>query len=136
MNVRRGDIVLAFYPFACGTGTKKRPVLVVQDDRDNQRLTDTILRRSPAHGRFDDDGDRHRGRHSRNLGVHSGETCNEDLTDAVAFCVTAQRSCRAFQAFKYFAALGFDSFHFGSTGLLAIISNPWATMRSTLAMLA
>ena len=35
MNVRRGDIVLAFYPFASGSGTKKRPVLIVQNDRDN-----------------------------------------------------------------------------------------------------
>jgi mRNA interferase MazF len=43
MNVRRGDIVLAFYPFASGGGTKKRPVLVVQNDRDNQRLTNTIV---------------------------------------------------------------------------------------------
>ena len=45
-------------------------------------------------------------------------------------------ACSCFQAFRYFAALGFDSFHLGSTGLLAIISRPWATMRSTLAMLA
>jgi mRNA interferase MazF len=43
MNVRRGDVVLAFYPFASGTSTKKRPVLVVQNDRDNQRLTNTIV---------------------------------------------------------------------------------------------
>jgi mRNA interferase MazF len=43
MNVRRGDIVLAFYPFASGAGAKKRPVLVVQNDRDNQRLTNTIV---------------------------------------------------------------------------------------------
>lgn len=43
MNVRRGDVVLALYPFAAGGGTKKRPVLVVQNDRDNQRLTNTIV---------------------------------------------------------------------------------------------
>ena len=43
MNVRRGDIVLASYPFASGSGTKKRPVLIVQNDRDNQRLTNTIV---------------------------------------------------------------------------------------------
>jgi mRNA interferase MazF len=43
MNVRRGDIVLASYPFASGVGGKKRPVLVVQNDRDNQRLTNTIV---------------------------------------------------------------------------------------------
>ncbi len=43
MTVRRGDIVLAPYPFASGTGTKKRPVLIVQNDRDNQRLANTIV---------------------------------------------------------------------------------------------
>jgi mRNA interferase MazF len=43
MNVRRGDVVLAYYPFASGAGVKKRPVLVVQNDRDNQRLRNTIV---------------------------------------------------------------------------------------------
>jgi len=43
MTVRRGDIVLAPYPFASDTGTKKRPVLIVQNDRDNQRLANTIV---------------------------------------------------------------------------------------------
>jgi mRNA interferase MazF len=43
MNVRRGDILLASYPFASGVGGKKRPVLVVQNDRDNLRLTNTIV---------------------------------------------------------------------------------------------
>jgi mRNA interferase MazF len=43
MKVRRGDIVLAFYPFSTGVGAKKRPVLVLQNDRDNQRLTNTIV---------------------------------------------------------------------------------------------
>src|SRR5438128_1720588 len=43
MNVRRGDVILAFYPFASGAGAKKRPVLVVQNDRDNRRLSNTIV---------------------------------------------------------------------------------------------
>src|SRR4051794_13081518 len=43
MNMRRGDIVLASYPFSSGAGAKKRPVLIVQNDRDNQRLTNTIV---------------------------------------------------------------------------------------------
>jgi mRNA interferase MazF len=43
MNVRRGDIVLATYPFSTGVGAKRRPVLVLQNDRDNQRLTSTIV---------------------------------------------------------------------------------------------
>ena len=43
MTLRRGDVVLAFYPFATGVGAKKRPVLVVQNDRDNRRLDNTIV---------------------------------------------------------------------------------------------
>jgi mRNA interferase MazF len=43
MNVQRGDVVLLDYPYASGGGTKVRPVLVVQNDRDNQRLTNTIV---------------------------------------------------------------------------------------------
>jgi mRNA interferase MazF len=40
--VRRGEIWLAPYPFASGTGSKKRPVLIVQCDKENQRLLNTI----------------------------------------------------------------------------------------------
>src|SRR6266852_9156970 len=43
MNVQRGDIVLVDYPCAGGSGTKVRPVLVVQNNRDNQRLLNTIV---------------------------------------------------------------------------------------------
>lgn len=43
MNVRRGDVVLIDYPFTGGTGAKVRPVLVVQNDRDNARLVNTIV---------------------------------------------------------------------------------------------
>jgi mRNA interferase MazF len=43
MSVQRGDIVLTLYPFASGGGVKQRPVLVVQNDRDNGRLTNTIV---------------------------------------------------------------------------------------------
>jgi mRNA interferase MazF len=43
MNVRRGDIVLADLPYSDRTGSKKRPALVVQCDRNNQRLDDAIL---------------------------------------------------------------------------------------------
>jgi mRNA interferase MazF len=43
MNLRRGDVVLAFYPFAMGAGAKKRPVLVVQNDRENRRLDNAIV---------------------------------------------------------------------------------------------
>ena len=43
MNVRRGEVVLVDYPYAAGSGTKVRPVLVIQNDRDNQRLINTIV---------------------------------------------------------------------------------------------
>ena len=43
MIVHRGDVVLIDYPYAAGSGTKVRPVLVIQNDRDNQRLLSTIV---------------------------------------------------------------------------------------------
>ena len=43
MNAQRGDIVLADLPFSDRTGSKKRPALVVQCDRNNQRLEDVIV---------------------------------------------------------------------------------------------
>jgi mRNA interferase MazF len=43
MNCRRGDVVLAYYPFALGAGGSRRPVLIVQNDNDNLRLTNTVV---------------------------------------------------------------------------------------------
>lgn len=43
MKVRRGDVVLVDYPYSDRTGSKVRPCPVVQIDRNNQRLDDTIL---------------------------------------------------------------------------------------------
>lgn len=43
MNFRRGDIALAFYPFASGIGGSRRPVLVIQSDVYNQRIRNTIV---------------------------------------------------------------------------------------------
>jgi mRNA interferase MazF len=43
MNVQRGDVVLLDYPHSSGGGAKVRPALVVQNDRDNLRLTNTIV---------------------------------------------------------------------------------------------
>ena len=44
--MNRGDVVLAFYPFASGSGGKRRPGLVVQNDADNARMAATILAQS------------------------------------------------------------------------------------------
>jgi mRNA interferase MazF len=41
--MRRGDVVLVDFPFATGGGTKVRPSLVIQCDRNNARLEDTIV---------------------------------------------------------------------------------------------
>ena len=43
MNVRRGDVVLVLHPFASGRGASRRPALIVQNDRDNRRLNNTII---------------------------------------------------------------------------------------------
>jgi mRNA interferase MazF len=43
MNVRRGDVVLVLYPFASGRGASHRPALIVQNNRDNSRLDNTII---------------------------------------------------------------------------------------------
>jgi len=43
MNVQRGDVVLLDYPYSSGGGARVRPALVVQNDRDNRRLTNTIV---------------------------------------------------------------------------------------------
>jgi mRNA interferase MazF len=43
MNDQRGDIVLASFPFASGAGGSRRPVLIVQNDADNQRMSNTIV---------------------------------------------------------------------------------------------
>jgi len=41
--IRRGDVVMARYPFASGSGGKRRPCLIVQNDSDNHRLANTVI---------------------------------------------------------------------------------------------
>ena len=43
MPVNRGDVVLAALPFSDASGSKVRPALVVQSDRNNYRLQDVIV---------------------------------------------------------------------------------------------
>ena len=43
MTARRGDVVLVDFPFTGGGAAKVRPALVVQNDRDNGRLSNTIV---------------------------------------------------------------------------------------------
>jgi len=41
--MKRGEVVLAFYPFAAGAGRSRRPALVVQADTYNQKMANTII---------------------------------------------------------------------------------------------
>lgn len=43
MSVSRGDVVLVDLLFPDGTGSKVRPALVVQSDRNNARITNTVV---------------------------------------------------------------------------------------------
>jgi mRNA interferase MazF len=43
MSICRGDVVLAWYPFASGRGDKRRPCLVIQNDADNQKIANTVV---------------------------------------------------------------------------------------------
>jgi mRNA interferase MazF len=43
MPLQRGDVVLLDFPFSDGTASKVRPALIVQGDRDNVRMTATIV---------------------------------------------------------------------------------------------
>jgi mRNA interferase MazF len=43
MSLKRGEVVIVDWPFASGKGRKPRPALIVQNDRDNQRLVNTVL---------------------------------------------------------------------------------------------
>jgi mRNA interferase MazF len=43
MSVSRGDVVILNAPFVTRPGGKARPMLVIQDDRNNARMANTIL---------------------------------------------------------------------------------------------
>jgi mRNA interferase MazF len=43
MNVLRAEVVLVDFPYSGGGGSKVRPAVVIQNDRDNQRLANTIV---------------------------------------------------------------------------------------------
>src|SRR5262245_11750458 len=40
---RRGDVVIVDFPFTDLPGAKRRPALVIQNGRDNQRLSKTVI---------------------------------------------------------------------------------------------
>ena len=49
MTVSRGDVILVDFPFSAGGGSKVRPAVVVQNDRDNRRLTNVIVAMITTH---------------------------------------------------------------------------------------
>ena len=52
IQYRRGDVVIVRFPFSDGVGSKSRPALVVQCDRNNSRLDNTILVQITSRTRF------------------------------------------------------------------------------------
>jgi mRNA interferase MazF len=43
VSIKRGDVVMARFPFASGTGGKRRPCLIIQNDLDTQKLANTVI---------------------------------------------------------------------------------------------
>jgi mRNA interferase MazF len=41
--IRRGDVVMVDFPFTDDPRKKRRPALIVQNDRDNQKLRKTVI---------------------------------------------------------------------------------------------
>lgn len=41
--MKRGDVVLVQFPFTDGSRGKNRPAIILQNDQDNRRLTNTIV---------------------------------------------------------------------------------------------
>lgn len=41
--MKRGDVVIVEFPYADGQRGKNRPAVVLQNDRDNSRLTNTVV---------------------------------------------------------------------------------------------
>lgn len=43
MNLLRGDVVLAWFPEASGSGGKRRPCVVIQNNEDNRKIANTMV---------------------------------------------------------------------------------------------
>ena len=80
--------------------------------------------------------------HSNGLSVksllksRSGILWMSSILERNALCIYFVAGWRSFQALTYCAVFGLDSFHFGGSGLFAIIRSAVATVRSTRAMLS
>ncbi len=97
MKVQRGDVVFLEFPFSDGSGAKVRPAVVLQSDRENQRLTSTVVAmisgslnlvgREPGHILIDiqsEDG-RHSGlKYSSVVNIHSIYSVHTDRIERVS----------------------------------------------------
>jgi mRNA interferase MazF len=43
MTAQRGDVVMAWFPFASGRSGKRRPCVILQNDEDNRKLANTVI---------------------------------------------------------------------------------------------
>ena len=53
---QRGDVVIVAFPYVSGGGGNNRPALVIQADRNNQRLANTIVAMITGINRLGSDG--------------------------------------------------------------------------------
>jgi mRNA interferase MazF len=50
--MKRGDVVIVRFPYVDGNRGKNRPALIVQNDHDNRRLTQTVVAMITGNTRF------------------------------------------------------------------------------------
>ena len=101
MKVQRGDVVFLEFPFSDGTGAKVRPAVVLQADRENQRLTSTVVAmisgninlvgREPGHIMIDiqsDAGLRSGLKYSSVVNIHSLYSVHTDRIERISGSLT------------------------------------------------
>ena len=101
MKVHRGDVVFLEFPFSDGTGAKVRPAVVLQSDRENQRLTSTVVAmisgnvnlvgREPGHILIDiqsDAGLRSGLKYSSVVNIHSLYSIHTDRIERISGSLT------------------------------------------------
>ena len=97
MKVEQGQIVFLNFPFSDGSGTKVRPAVVLQSNRENQRLSSTVVAmissnlnlvgREPGHILIDpqtDNGRQSGLRYPSAVNVHAIHTIHTDRIERIA----------------------------------------------------
>ena len=101
MKVERGQVVFLQFPFSDSSGAKVRPAVVLQSDRENQRLTSTVVAmisgnlnlvgREPGHILIDiqsEDGRRSGLKYSSVVNVHSIYSVHTDRIERISGSLT------------------------------------------------